>query len=163
MYDDTAEILKPSIDSQKSIKKSIDEKRDKLIEQLQKNQKAITSGLEDIVMINTSPALPAPIETTKLPMDYKPIMMDDIDGKPEEKPLYKSDIDQGFTPDEIKKLIDYKLPPPSQILKSHLDGSIDIDDYDKEIGKNSKISEERKDNCRELEKIEIKTKNKLMV
>ena len=52
-----------------------------------------------------------------------------------EKPLFKSDIDQGFTPDEIKKLIDYKLPPPSQILKSHLDGSIDIDDYDKEIGK----------------------------
>ena len=27
-----------------------------------------------------------------------------------EKPLYKSDIDKGFTPDEIKKLIDYKFP-----------------------------------------------------
>ena len=35
----------------------------------------------------------------------------------------------------MQKLIDYKLPPPSQILKSHLDGSINIDDYDKGIGK----------------------------
>ena len=31
MYDDTAEILKPSIDIQKSVKESIDEKQDKLI------------------------------------------------------------------------------------------------------------------------------------
>ena len=35
----------------------------------------------------------------------------------------------------MQKLIDYKLPPPSQILKSHFDGSINIDDYDKGIGK----------------------------
>ena len=45
IYDDTAEILKPSIDVQKSVKESIDKKQDKVIEQLQKNQKAITSGL----------------------------------------------------------------------------------------------------------------------
>ena len=85
MYDETAEILKPSIEVQKKVKESIDKKQDKLIEQLQKNQKAITSGLEDIVMINTSPALPAPIETTKLPIDYKPIMIDDIDGEPKDR------------------------------------------------------------------------------
>ena len=39
MYDDTAEILKPSIDTQKSIKESIDEKQDKVIEQLEKIKK----------------------------------------------------------------------------------------------------------------------------
>jgi len=77
MYDDTAEILKPSIDTQKSIKESIDEKQDEVIKQLQTNQKAITSGLEDIAMMNALPALQAPIETTKLPIDYKPIMMDE--------------------------------------------------------------------------------------
>jgi len=64
--------------------------------------------------------------------------MDNIDGKPEKKSPYKSNIDKGFTPDEMQKLIDYNLPPPSQILKSHFDGSIDIDDYDKKIGKQLK-------------------------
>ena len=112
-------------------------------------------------MINTSPAMPAPIETTKLPMDYKPTMMDDIDGKPEEKPLYKSDIDQGFTPDEIKKLIDYKLPPPSQILKSHLDGSIDIDDYDKEIGKKTPKSRKKERTLSRTGKNRNKNKEKI--
>ena len=41
MYDDTAELLKPSIDAQKSIKESVDEKQDKVIKQLQTNQKDI--------------------------------------------------------------------------------------------------------------------------
>ena len=34
MYDDTSEILKPSIDAQKSAKESINEKQDKIINQL---------------------------------------------------------------------------------------------------------------------------------
>ena len=52
MYDDTAEILKPSIDAQKSVKESIDEKQDKVIEQLQENQKALTEGLDKISEAN---------------------------------------------------------------------------------------------------------------
>ena len=100
MYDDTAEILKPSIEVQKEVKKTIDEKQDKLIEQMKKNQQAITSGLEDIAMMNALPALPAPIETTKLPIDYKPMMMYDIDGEPEKKSPYQSNVDKGFTPDD---------------------------------------------------------------
>ena len=65
VYDETAEIMKPSIDVQKSVKESIDKKQDKVIEQLQKNQKAITSGLEDIAIMTALPAaLPAPTETT---------------------------------------------------------------------------------------------------
>ena len=36
-------------------KKTIDEKQDKLIEQLEKNQKALTSGLEDIAMLTYQP------------------------------------------------------------------------------------------------------------
>ena len=102
---------------------------------MQKNQQAITSGLEDIAMMNAIPALPASIETTKLPIDYKPKMMDDIDGEAEKKPPHMSDIDKGFTTDEIKKLIVYNLPPPSQILKSQLDGLININAYEKGIGK----------------------------
>ena len=48
-----SETFKPIIDVQKSVQKSIDEKQDKVIEQLQKNQKAITSGLEDINSLST--------------------------------------------------------------------------------------------------------------
>ena len=138
MYDDTAEILKPSIDAQKSVKESIDKNQDKVIEQLQENQQVLKSGLEDIAMMNALPALQGPIETTKLPIDYKPKMMDDIDGTPKDKSEYKSDLDKGFTSNEIQKLKYYQLPPPSQILKSHIDGSIDIDKFDKEIGKQIK-------------------------
>ena len=38
MYDDTSEILKPSFDLQKEMKKKTDEKQDEIIEQLKKNQ-----------------------------------------------------------------------------------------------------------------------------
>ena len=138
MYDDTTEILKPSIDAQKSVKESIDEKQDKVIKELQKNQQVLKSGLEDIAMMNALPALQGPIETTKLPIDYKPKMMDDIDGTPKDKSEYKSDLDKGFTSNEIQKLTYYQLPPPSQILKSHIAGSINIDEFDKEIGKQIK-------------------------
>ena len=138
LYDDTAEILKPSLDIQKEVKKSIDDKQDKLLEQLQKNQKAITSGLEDIAMMNAPQALPAPIETTKLPMGYKPTMMDDIDSEPEKKSSYKSNIDKGFTMNEIERLMSYNLAPPSQIFESHVKKIIDINDYEKDIGEQIK-------------------------
>ena len=52
MYDDTAEILKPSIDAQKSVKESIDDKQDKVIKQLQENQKALTEGIDKISEAN---------------------------------------------------------------------------------------------------------------
>ena len=45
-YEGVSEQLKPLIDTQESVKKTIDEKQDKLIKQLENNQKAITSGLE---------------------------------------------------------------------------------------------------------------------
>ena len=46
MYDNTSEILKPSIDVQKSVKKTIDEKQDKIIEELKKNQEKIVEAIE---------------------------------------------------------------------------------------------------------------------
>ena len=53
-YEGLSETYKPLIDVQKNIQKniqeSVDKKQDELIEQLQKNQKAITSGLEDILL-----------------------------------------------------------------------------------------------------------------
>ena len=53
MYDDTSEILKPSIEVQKKgievqekVKETIDEKQNKVIKQLQNNQQALTEGIE---------------------------------------------------------------------------------------------------------------------
>ena len=52
MYDETAEIFKPSIEVQKKVKQTIDEKQDKIIEQLQENQKALADGIGNIVEAN---------------------------------------------------------------------------------------------------------------
>ena len=106
------------------MKQKIDEKQDKMLEQLQKNQRAITSGLEDLTMLQQLPDVPP--QTTKLPIDYKPAMLE---------PQFKSDMDTGFSIDKVKKLTEYKLAPPSQVLQGSMKGDIDINDYDKSIGK----------------------------
>ena len=67
VYEGVSEIYKPIIDVEKSVKQSIDKKQDELIEQLQKNQKAITSSLEDIVLYNQLPEIP--VQETKLPIN----------------------------------------------------------------------------------------------
>ena len=159
MYDDTAEILKPSLDIQKEVKKSIDDKQDKLIEQLQENQKAITSGLEDIAMMNASQALPAPIETTKLPIGYKPTMMDDIN--PENKSSYKSNIDKGFTMNEIERLMSYNLAPPSKIFESHVKKIININDYEKDIVEEIKKLGRKKGSLSKTQKMRDKNQKQI--
>ena len=161
LYDDTAEILKPSLDIQKEVKKSIDDKQDKLIEQLQQNQKAITSGLEDIAMMNAPQALPAPVETTKLPIGYKPTMMDDIDGEPKKKSSYKSNIDKGFTMNEIERLMSYNLAPPSQIFESHVKKLIDINDYEKDIGEEIKKLGRIKGSLSKNQKMRVKNQKQI--
>ena len=50
-----SETFKPIIKAQEETKQTIDEKQDKLIEQLEKNQKALTSDLEDNVMLTYQP------------------------------------------------------------------------------------------------------------
>ena len=45
---------------------------------------------------------------------------------------YKSDLDKGFSQDDIKVLMKCKLPPPSQI--SEQNGELDFETYQKSIG-----------------------------
>ena len=45
-YEGVSETFKPIIDVQKSVKESIDEKQDELIDQLQRNQQALTQAME---------------------------------------------------------------------------------------------------------------------
>ena len=83
-------------------------------------------------------------QTTKLPIDYKPAMLE---------PQFKSDIDAGFNADEIQKLISHGLYTPSDVLKASINGTMDglytpsdvlkasingtinVDEYDEDIGK----------------------------
>ena len=119
-----SETFKPIIKAQEETKQTIDEKQDKLIEQLEKNQKALTSGLEDIAMLTYQPETKPP--EAKLPIGYKPLMM---------SPDVESNLDAGFDIDEIQKLMQYDLAPPSSVLQASMQGDIDIKDYDANIGK----------------------------
>lgn len=49
MYDDTAEILKPSIEIQKKVKETIDEKQNKLIKKLQENKETVDRKQDEII------------------------------------------------------------------------------------------------------------------
>ena len=125
VQEDLSEVYKPIVKTQEDVKKTIDEKRNTIIDQLQKNQKAISSGLQDLALVNTLPVESPSKEPTKLPLDYKPEMM---------KPQYKSDIDKGFSGEEIKKLIVYGLLAPSDVLHGSVSGDLNFDEYDKKIG-----------------------------
>ena len=141
-----SEMYKPIVKAQEDVKQKIDEKQDKMLEQLQKNQKALTSGLEDLLILQQLPDEQP--QTTKLPIDYKPAMTE---------PKIKSDIDTGFDKDEIQKLMKYGLYTPSDVLKASIDGSLDIDEYDNNLGKQLNKLGAKKGN---LSKGQWKTKNK---
>ena len=49
MYDDTSEILKPSIEVQKKVKATIDEKQNKLIEKLQENKETVDRKQDEVI------------------------------------------------------------------------------------------------------------------
>ena len=125
------ETFKPIIKAQEETKKTFDEKQDKLIEQLDKNQKALASTLEDIAMLQYK--YEKPEKTTKLPVDFQPKMME-----------YVIDLDHKFNTDEMKRLTDYKLYAPSDVFKASLEDKLDTNEYDHEIGKlKQKLGSER--------------------
>ena len=146
IQEELSEMYKPIVKAQEDVKQKIDEKQDKMLEQLQKNQKALTSGLEDLLILQQLPDEQP--QTTKLPIDYKPAMME---------PKIKSDIDTGFDKDEIQKLMKYGLYTPSDVLKASIDGSLDIDEYYNNLGKQLNKLGVKKGN---LSKGQWKTKNK---
>ena len=115
------ETFQPIIKAQQEVKETIDDKQDKLIEQLQKNQQALTSGLEDIAMMTYLPDK-QPKESAKMPIGYKPAML-------------KSNFDKGFSIDEIEKVTKYNLYITSDIFKASMEKNLDLDDYDSGVGK----------------------------
>ena len=100
MYDETAEILKPSID----VQKNIDEKQDKVIKQLQENQKALTEGIDKISEANLraitfEEELPKSIEA---PHEMEPI---------------KLNVENIFNKNDKTILNNYKLTKPRDLTQ----------------------------------------------
>ena len=93
-----------------------------------------------------------PVMVTKLPIGYKPTMM---------KPEFKSDVDKGFDKDEIQKLTKYELDPPSDVLKASIDGTLDIDEYDENLGKKIKKLGIRKGQLSTTKKNRVKNKDQI--
>ena len=72
------------------------------------NQKAIRSGLEDLMIFNQLPE--KPVQETKLPTDYKPAFL--MDSSP-----IKSNLDFGFSAEDIEKLTQFNLYKPSELFQ----------------------------------------------
>ena len=179
MYDYTEKLFKPSIKAQKDIKKSIDDKQDELINQIQindelanmkqnqviaklqqnnnkqdeiitniqENQNVLTKGLSDLI---------EPYQREIIFRDELPKSIEDGEVEPSTSKI-KSDLDLGFSSEEMIKLMNRNLPPPSIILKSHLDNTINLNQFLKEIGEMTKELGRKKG---QLSKTKSKTKNK---
>ena len=75
-------------------------------------------------MLNYEPDVPK--KSTKLPIGQEQEMMPQ---------RFQSNLDRGFTNQEIQRLKNYDLSPPTQILKESIGKKEnDNDDYDKQIG-----------------------------
>ena len=125
MYDTTMSehfktLREPLIEQQKKT----DEKQDKVIEQLEKNQLALTSGLEDIMTLNREVPQLEPEDfggPRKLPASDEKVYMASIANKFNEKDL------------EIFKK--NKLMPPTELLKLNV---AELKDYEKTVEQLSK-------------------------
>ena len=116
MSDHFKTLREPLIEQQKKT----DEKQDKVIEQLQKNQLALTSGLEDIMTLNR-----------ELPQ-LKP------EGAPRELPAPEqlmANMDKKFNEEEKATLNKNDLMAPSQLLELNVD---QLKEYKKKVEKISK-------------------------
>ena len=113
-------LREPLIEQQKKT----DVKQDKVIEQLQKNQKAITSGIQDIMTLNTELPQLAP-EDFAGPKELP---------APEEKVII-ADINKKFGEKDFEIIGKFGLTLPTDLLKLHPD---DLSDYGGKVKELSK-------------------------
>ena len=115
MSDHFKTLREPLIEQQKKT----DEKQDKVIEQLQKNQLALTSGIQDIMTLNRE--LPQ-LEPEDVPRELPQIMSGDEEeawGEPPE--LIEPDAEK-FWDENLYKLIErHKLKTAKELYKLSLD------------------------------------------
>ena len=101
MGDHFKTLREPLIEQQKKT----DEKQDKVIEQLQKNQLALTSGIQDIMTLNRELPQIAPEEMQKSPA-------------PKEEKVFIANIEKRFDEKDNEIIDELGLIKPSELLKS---------------------------------------------
>ena len=111
-YEGLSETYKPIIDVQKRIKESIDEKQDELIDQLQRNQQALT----DVIDANQR----AIMFDTELPKAIEEGREEEERRRRDEGPTIL-DIDNAFNRDDRIILKNNKLLPPKELTQISLD------------------------------------------
>ena len=121
-----AEIFQPITTQVKEVKKSIDDRQDKLLEKITENQNALATAIIGMAPTPTASAPLPPLEGFASPKFTETITP---------PKYYTGDIDKNFTPEEIQRLTDYQLPPPTQIMKAVMDKVLDLKEYDKSLGK----------------------------
>ena len=162
MYDNTSEILKPSLDIQKEMKKTTDEKQDEIINQLKKNQEKIVEAIE------FNPAEAITWKGEKLPaLDYhydededegegegedegEGEGEDEGEGEGEDEEVKPStsenkpqflNIDKGISDEYENFLKDKGLLKPSEIFKKGLDTDEIITKVKNKIKRNKEYTE----------------------
>ena len=118
MSDQFKTLREPLIEQQKKT----DAKQDKIIDQLQKNQVALTSGIQDIMTLNKElPQLEPEDAPRELPAPDEKVLMANIDKK--------------FDAEETAILNKNQLMAPSELLKLDVD---QLKDYEKKVEQLSK-------------------------
>ena len=139
-YEGITESLQPLIDVEKSVKESIDEKQDKLIKQLQKNQQALTQGFDKVIDMNQR----AIIFDRELPA---------IEEEKTEPTIL--DIDNAFNNDERTILKNKGLLKPSDLTQVGVNRLVEEKtksaDISKAIGIQKRYSTDKKSFNSELE------------
>ena len=123
-----AEIFQPITTHVKEVKKSVDDRQDKLLEKLTDNQNALATAVVGMAPTPTASAPLPPIEGFASPK-----FTDTLSTTTPVK--YKADIDKNFTSEEMKRLVEYHLPPPSDVMEAVMKNELNWKEFDKSLGK----------------------------
>ena len=124
-----AEIFQPITTHVKEVKKTIDERQDKLLEKITENQNALATAVINFAPtpeFRAQPSLPSPA--------FTPPKFTQTLGKPS-PPQYNANIDKNFSPEEIDRLMDYQLYAPSDVMIAVMKNELNWREYGKSLGK----------------------------
>ena len=125
-----AEVFQPITTHVKEVKETIDSKQDKLLEKITENQNALATA---IVNFAPTPTQASPAQALPPIEGFTPPKFTQITDLSPVK--YNADIDKNFTPEEMKRLIEYQLPAPSDVMKAVMKNDLNWREFDKSLGK----------------------------
>ena len=104
VQEELSQVYKPIVKAQQDIKQTIDEKQDKMLEQLQKNQESLTDGLQNVLMIQHMPEMIQEQQPLAIGYDIFDSGEELDSEKKKKKPIIKTDMNIGFDKDDLATL-----------------------------------------------------------